>query len=96
MCRYITAVLPGSADHGGLHTLARTFGRQLKPLSNAGIVAQLEPDEHCFLTTPGHCDCGTPLGALLQRERHAPDWTAQEERLLKKGWTQARVKRALA
>jgi hypothetical protein len=96
MCHYITAVLPRSADHSGLDALAREHGRQFKPLSNPGVQAQLQSDEQYFITTTGHCDCGTPLGALLQGAGRSPDWAAQEQRLLRKGWSKAKVARALA
>lgn len=76
MCHYITASLPGSADHAALDALARGYGRQFKPLSNPDIEAQLQPGERYFITTLGHCDCGTPLGALAQGSRRSPDWTA--------------------
>lgn len=96
MCHYVTAVLPRSADHSALDALARKHGRQFKPLSNPGVEAQLQSDEQYFITTTGHCDCGTPLGALLQGSSRPPDWSAQEQRLLKKGWSRAKVARTLA
>jgi hypothetical protein len=89
-------VLPGSADHVHLDALAREHGRRFEPLSNPSIEAQLQPGERYFLTTLGHCDCGTPLGALAQAARRAPDWAAQEQRLLRKGWSKAKVARAIA
>lgn len=96
MCHYITAVLPESADHSGLDALAREHGRQFKPLSNPGVEAQLQSDEHYFITTIGHCDCGTPLGALLHGAGRSPDWATQEQRLLRKGWSEAKAARAIA
>jgi len=96
MCHYITAVLPGSADHSGLDALAHGHGRQFKLLSNPSVEAQLQPGEKYFITTLGHCDCGTPLGALLRGSSRPPDWTAQEQRLLRKGWGKAKVARTLA
>lgn len=96
MCHYITAVLPASADHDALDALARGYGRQFKPLSNPGVEAQLHGDEQYFITTTGYCDCGTPLGALLRNSGRLPDWSAQEQRLLRKGWSKAKVARALA
>ncbi|MBF6023969.1 hypothetical protein [Lysobacter niastensis] len=57
---------------------------------------QLGRDQRYFLTTPGHCDCGTVLGSHYQRARQAKDWAADEQRLLKKGWSKAKVARALA
>ncbi len=96
MCHYITAVLPKTADHRELDAIARTHGRQFRPLSNPSIEAQIGTDEAYFMTTLGHCDCGTPLGSLAYRAARTPDWPAQEQRLLKKGWSKTKVARALA
>ncbi|HEY5803338.1 MAG TPA: hypothetical protein VIT90_06595 [Lysobacter sp.] len=96
MCHYITAVLPGSADHDHLDAIARKHGRQFLRLSNPSIQAQIEPDEQYFITTVGRCDCGTPLGALAQSSSCAPDWLALKQRLLKKGWGKSKVARSIA
>lgn len=96
MCHYITAVLPATADHVALDALARVHGRRFVPLSNASIEARLEPGERYFSTTPGYCDCGTPLGALARDRDSATDWSAHERRLLARGWTRAKVARAMA
>jgi hypothetical protein len=95
MCHYVTAVLPKSAAHGDLDALARKHGRQFQPLSNPSIEAQIGPDERYFITTTGHCDCGTPLGALVHGASRTPDWSGQEQRLLRKGWSKAKVARAI-
>ncbi len=95
MCHFITAVLPESADHERLDAIARHHGRQFARLPNPGVEAQLRPDEQYFLTTVGHCDCGTALGALARSEHGAPDWKALEQRLLKKGWSRTKVARAI-
>ena len=95
MCHYITAVLPESAEHDRLDAIARHHGRQFQRLCNPGVEAQIPPDEQYFLTTVGHCDWGTALGALA-RGRGDPDWQALERRLQKKGWSAAKVARAIA
>ncbi|QSX73505.1 hypothetical protein HIV01_009530 [Lysobacter arenosi] len=96
MCHYVTAVLPKHADHDHLDGIARKHGRQFRRLSNPSIEAQIEPDEQYFITTVGHCDCGTPLGALAQGSTGAPDWLVLEQRLLKRGWSKAKVARSIA
>lgn len=96
MCHYITAVLPKSADHARLDTIARDHGRRFERLSNPGIEAQIKADEQYFLTTVGHCDCGTALGAFTRDLGRTPDWPTLEQRLLKKGWSRAKVARSLA
>ncbi|WP_460736245.1 hypothetical protein [Lysobacter tyrosinilyticus] len=57
---------------------------------------QLGRAQRYFLTTLGHCDCGTVLGSHYQRTRRAPDWATEEQRLLKKGWSKSKVARAIA
>jgi hypothetical protein len=37
------------------------------------LEAQLQPGERLLLTTAGHCDCGTALGASSARR---PSWSA--------------------
>lgn len=95
MCHYVTAVLPKSAAHHELDALAREHGRQFQPLSNPSIEAQIGPEERYFISTLGHCDCGTPLGALVHGASRAPDWSSQEQRLRQKGWSKARIARAI-
>ena len=55
---------------------------------------QLKPGERYFVTTAGHCDCGTPLGAF--NARHDRDDRISKERKLRlKGWSEAKIARAL-
>lgn len=96
MCHFVTAVLSDTAPHAELDAIARKYGRQLRPLASPSMERQLGRDRRYFLTTLGHCDCGTALGSLHRRERHAPDWEAEEQRLVRKGWSRAKVARALA
>lgn len=97
MCYYITAVLPGSANLPALTDIAVRHGRALKPQQNPGIEAHLKPGEHYFLTTPGHCDCGTFLGSLardeskVERQKNAAD--NEESKLRRKGWSETKLKR---
>lgn len=96
MCHFITATLPKTADHVALDTLARTFGRQFQPLASPAVAAQLPSGLAYFLTTLAHCDCGTSMGSVRQAAARAPDWSAEEARFLKKGWSRAKVARALS
>ena len=91
MCHYITAVLPASADIAALTALAEKYGRRLRALSNPSIRRQLQAGENYFLTTPGHCDCGTPLGARTADA--ADDGQAQMRKLRLKGWSETKIAR---
>ena len=95
MCHFITATLPKAADHAALDAVARNFGRQFRPLASPAVVAQLPSSLAYFLTTLAHCDCGTVLGSARQGAARAPDWAAEEAKLRKKGWSPAKVARAL-
>lgn len=97
MCHYVTAVLPESADLEALGAIAAAHGRQFRPLANPSIERRLLEGERYFLTTLGHCDCGTAFGA-----RNAPagrrrlDPAAETTRLRAKGWSEAKIARALS
>ena len=96
MCHFITAVLPESVPLAALDAIARKHGRVFQALDNPSVQGRLRPGMRYCFTTPGHCDCGTVLGSGRRRSSRAPDWAAEEQRLRKKGWTDARIARALA
>jgi len=96
MCHFVTAVLSDTAPHAALDAIARKYGKQLHPLASPSMERQLGHGQRYFLTTAGHCDCGTVLGSHHRRCHQATDWAAKEQRLLKKGWSKAKVARALA
>ncbi|MFM7361523.1 MAG: hypothetical protein ACKO8I_07160 [Cyanobacteriota bacterium] len=72
-------------------------GRALKPQSNPALEAQLLPGERLLLTTAGHCDCGTALGALERNaallERRLRSEERREASLRRRGWSAARIQR---
>lgn len=97
MCHFVTAVLPAASAIDAIDTIAQRHGRRLSPLSNPGIKAQLDAGERYFLLASGHCDCGTPLGALAsKRGTRAPDVATEAKRLRKKGWSESKIARSLA
>lgn len=97
MCHFITAVLPGCANQSALAEIAARHGRALEPQRNPSVEEQLNPGEHYFLTTQGHCDCGTTLGALARsestHERRRSAAENDESKLRRKGWSDAKIKR---
>lgn len=93
MCYYIALVVRGS-DAATIDTVLRRHGRQAKPIDNASIRGALVPGEAQFLTTVGHCDCGTALApSAIDR---AGKRTEQAAKLAKKGWSQAKIDRWLS
>jgi hypothetical protein len=97
MCHFITAVLPPSVQTSSIATIFKKHGRALRPLESESIQAQLRPGEGYFVTTNGHCDCGTGLGASLRRSRsrRRGGLDSQVEKLRRKGWSAAKIARWL-
>ena len=95
MCHFVIAVLPASAPLPALEAVARTHDRALRPFANATLQAQLRPDQRAYVTTSGHCDCGTVLGHDLGAGRARADADDEHRRLARKGWSEAKIARAL-
>jgi hypothetical protein len=90
MCSYITLVVRGDAAAAAGVLLRHK--RAATPIANPSVRQVLEKGETQFLTTVGHCDCGTALGAARSRKRDRP---REAEKLRKKGWSQTKVDRAM-
>lgn len=56
----------------------------------------LEVGETYFLTTRGHCDCGTALGSLLGHEPLETGYAEEVQRFEKRGWSQNKIQRWLS
>ena len=94
LCHFITAVLPRSANHAALAEIAAKYRRALDPQSKASIEGQLQPGELYFLTTQGHCDCGTALGALRRSDTELERRNRNDEqKLRRKGWSEVKITR---
>ena len=90
MCYFITLVLRGS-DRAAIAPVAMRHGRRATPIHNPSVESILKPGEAQFLTTVGHCDCGTALG---QRGRGQAAKLAKK--LAKKGWSPSKIERGLS
>ncbi|TXH65277.1 MAG: hypothetical protein E6Q88_14105 [Lysobacteraceae bacterium] len=97
MCQFITAVMPADADAGALRKIFRAHGRAFGEYANPALMAQLPRGERCVWTTQGHCDCGTPLGAYPKEKVAATEHRRSERiaRLRRRGWSEAKIARAL-
>lgn len=101
MCTFITAILPAEADRGALESRLHAHRLRLQPQANPGLARQLQAGEAAFLTTRGHCDCGTALGSACSRAGKSPgrpeDRAAADAlKLRRKGWSEAKIARALS
>jgi hypothetical protein len=92
MCFHITLIVRGG-DPSDIDQVLRRHRRKAKPIANASIAHALAPGEAQFLTTVGHCDCGTALAPVTVDR--AGKRNAQAAKLGKKGWSQAKVERWL-
>lgn len=86
-------MLPVTAPIPVLDAIARAHGRQFQRLPSPSVEGQLEAGESYFLTTLGHCDCDAPLG---QSRSRGSDEGEEARKLARKGWSAAKVARALA
>ncbi len=95
MCYYITAILPLRADIDALTAIAHKYDRQLAPQAIDGVEMALRSGEGYYLTTDGHCDCGTSLGALNRGKKKGYVQEVDVKRLRSKGWSEAKISRWL-
>ena len=99
MCYFITATLPSKASVETVRLLAKTYGLNWRPIENLTVSEQLEDGELQYLTTRGHCDCGTELGSANRTsEKAAKDISYSNEimEFRKKGWSESKIQRWLA
>lgn len=103
MCQFVTAILPNDADAAELAAVFRRHGRACTAYVNATLAAQIGRVESSCYTTPGHCDCGTPLGSTAIEaaadSRDGGDTRDEREievaRLRRKGWSESKIERTL-
>lgn len=93
-----TALIAGTDDLGRLNEVLaalddRGYRRRAEPGGIADPPGVLTAGEHCYLLARAPCDCGTFLGSALQG---TDDHDAAALRYRRKGWSEARVARALA
>ena len=91
MCTYISAIIPKNADLNRLSPIAVSFNKDLRPFRNSSIEKLLSSSEDLFLTTNGHCDCGTVLGSDRYRRRKVRDLDEERSKLAKKGWSKGKI-----
>ena len=71
-------------------------GRTAAPIYNPSIRKVLRENERQYLTTRGHCDCGTVLAHRPIRPEELENKLDKERsRLKRKGWSVAKIARAI-
>ena len=94
MCDFITLIV-ATDDAAALRRVMARHGRAAAPIENASVAAVLAAGERQYLTTAGHCDCGTVLGRHDADEDPDAQEAAEAARLARKGWSAAKIARAL-
>lgn len=92
MCHFITLVA-STADVDGLRRFMTSHGRAATPVDNPSVAKVLRPGERQYLTTRRQCDCDTVLAA---RDVEMVDHADMATRLRRKGWSEAKIARAVA
>lgn len=91
MCTFITVFLPTTLAHDTAAAIFTRSGRRLFAQASPSLQAAVGPGWQPWLSA-AHCDCGTALAsARAERERKG-----DAERWRKKGWSEAKIARALA
>ena len=91
MCTFITVFLPTSLPRVGAAAIMERSGRRLFAQASPSLQAAVGPGWQPWLSA-AHCDCGTALASV----RAEPEWKGDAERWRKKGWSEAKIARALA
>ncbi len=93
MCHYITLIVP-SDDTTALAAVMRRHDRIAQAVDNPLLAKALRPGERQYITARS-CDCGTVLGQQPDDAAVATKAGNEADRLRRKGWSEARITRAL-
>ena len=95
MCHFVTLIVP-TGDTDAVAAVMDRHGRVAAPIDNPSIRKVLREGEHQYLTTRGHCDCGTVLAPRHDTPETFEEKLAREEaRMRRKGWSETKVARAI-
>jgi hypothetical protein len=95
MCHFITLIAP-TENSDAVRAVMERHGRAASPIDNPSIRKVLRDGERQYLTTSGHCDCGTVLAPRHDTPEAFEDKLAREAAKMKrKGWSAAKIARAI-
>lgn len=97
MCYFISLVV-GGLNEEAVSSVLRVHDRRPFETPSKSIVKVLMDGERHFFAPAGHCDCGTVLAQPQESEpRGNSDAKLQREiaKLVRKGWTDAKIERWL-
>jgi hypothetical protein len=93
MCTFITLFLPTDFPYERAAAILKQSGRTLSAQASESLQSVVGDGWRPWLTT-GSCDCGTALASA--KEVEAAIGQHDTERWRKKGWSEAKIARALA
>lgn len=94
MCDFITLIAPTS-DQPAVEAVMDRHARAAHPLDNISVRKVLASGERQYLTTRGHCDCGTILARPNPVEAFEERLAKEASRLARKGWSDVKIARAM-
>ena len=94
MCHFITLVAP-THDAEAVRAVLARHGRAASPIDNPPVRKVLRAAERQYLTTRGHCDCGTVLAPRSKPSDGAEKTAKETARMRRRGWSEAKIARAL-
>jgi hypothetical protein len=95
MCHFVTLIAP-TDDAEAVRAIMDRHGRAADPIDIPSIRKVLREGERQYLTTRGHCDCGTVLAPRHDTPATLEEKLAKEAaRMRRKGWSEAKIARAL-
>jgi hypothetical protein len=95
MCHFVTLIAP-TENADAVRAVLERHGRAASPIDNPSVRKILRDGERQYLTTSGHCDCGTVLAPRHDTSEAFEDKLAKElARMKRKGWSEAKIARAI-
>lgn len=95
MCHFITLIVSTQEDEA-VRKIMKRHGRDATPIENPSVRKVLASDERQYLTTSGHCDCGTVLAPNQDYAGNFEKELAHDvARMRRNRWSQAKIDRAI-
>jgi hypothetical protein len=95
MCHFVTLIVP-TGDADAVRAVMDRHGRAADPIDNPSIRKVLQGGESQYLTTRGHCDCGTVLAPRHDTPEAFEEKLARDAaRMTRKGWSEAKIARSI-
>jgi hypothetical protein len=95
MCHFIT-LIASTQDDEAVREIMKRHGRNAAPIDNPSVRNVLANGERQYLTTSGHCDCGTILASNQDNAGNFEKEIAHDvARMRRKGWSGTKIDRAI-